>query len=120
MKNYLHLYYFPSGRWKTLVHVLFGIQGFDKYGRSVRKFGEISFTLFSCLSRFSFIYNEEYHWIRNTTISISPNSWYHQCTSINTETGQIKITTYSCNTLKWHIIIDNQHTAILTLQGNGL
>ena len=43
------------------------------------------------LFRFMLLYNETYNWIRETSVKISPNSWYHQCTAVNTRTGQIFI-----------------------------
>ena len=34
-------------------------------------------------------FNEQYHDFKNVHVGISPNSWYHQCTSLDTDTGVI-------------------------------
>ena len=34
-----------------------------------------------------FLYNTTWERIENTTVKITTNSWMHQCTSVNTETG---------------------------------
>ena len=38
--------------------------------------------------RFEMVYNEAFYKLGSGEVGISPHSWYHQCTSLNTLTGQ--------------------------------
>ena len=40
------------------------------------------------LTRFEMVYNEAFYKLGSGEVGISPHSWYHQCTSLNTLTGQ--------------------------------
>ena len=56
-------------------------------GRKVLEIkGKIHIKIF--LLRFFMSYNEQFHEIYNVHVGIAPNSWYHQCTSLDTESGE--------------------------------
>ena len=39
-------------------------------------------------SSINFTYNSTLHPVDNSLLYIKPNTWYHQCTAFNTETGR--------------------------------
>ena len=46
-------------------------------------------TRFKHFDRFTLSYNEKFHQLLDTGIPINPQSWYHQCTKIDTRSGII-------------------------------